>query len=242
LGAASLGEAFDLAHRLLQQQYRAEYVYKNELISKIVFGRHSPKTASALLELRMGSSCADLVIVNGTSTTYEIKTDLDQFTRLRQQLEDYSTRTEFVYVVTSERRAEIAVAQVPRNVGVVAIRAGGALRTVKAAVANLDALQVDHMFQMLRTAEALHLLARVTGYELDVQPGYAWPRMRELFADLPASIVHRGVVDELRARGIATGALTMAPGFPASLRALAYSTELSGVAAERLLERLTLTG
>lgn len=238
-GARTLGEAFDQAHATLQRDYRTEYVYKNHLVSKIVFGRHSPRTASALMEVRMGGSCADVVIVNGTSTTYEVKTDLDDFSRLRSQLEDYSTRTEFVHVVTSERRSGAAATQVPQNVGVLAIRGNGALRPVVPARSNLDSLDVDHLFQLLRTHEALRLLNRVLGYELDVQPGYAWPRMRELFAQLPAPALHLEVVRELKDRGSGAARMTSTPGFPSSLRALAYSTELSRVAAERTVQRLT---
>ena len=87
---ATLGEAFDAALKSLVAGHRSEYVFKNQIISKVVFGRHSPRTASALLELPMGQSVADVVVLNGTSTTYEVKTDLDQFTRLSTQLDDYA--------------------------------------------------------------------------------------------------------------------------------------------------------
>ena len=235
---ASLGEAFNRALRLLVREYRNEYVFKNELVSKIIFGKHSPRTASALLELRMGRSWADLVILNGTSTTYEIKTDLDQFARLATQLSDYTSRSEYVNVVTSDKRAATAERHLPDHVGVVAIRSNGAVTTLRPAASNIHRLVADHLFSMLRTSEVLELLGNATGYVLDVPQGNAWARLKELFAELPIEIAHDGVVAILRRRGTEAAKLAGNSAFPFSLRALAYATELSNVGQQRLLDRL----
>lgn len=236
---ATLGDAFDRAHAAMWKHYRNEYVFKNTLISKIVFGKHSPRTASALLELPMGKSCADLVVLNGTTTIYEIKTDLDQFDRLATQVADYSTRAEHVTVVVSESRVDAAAARLPTWVGILTMRRNGALRTVRPSMSNLHRLEVDHLFQLLRTEEARRILWRTMGYELDVQPGYAWPRMREVFIQLPADRAHAEVLAELHARSRSAVSLTTKDKFPRSLRALAYATDLSRAASRRLLERLS---
>ncbi|MEI9986083.1 MAG: sce7726 family protein [Aliidongia sp.] len=49
---------------------------------KILMGKHSLRTASMLNEFRAGSCKADLVILNGTATVYEIKSERDSLTRL----------------------------------------------------------------------------------------------------------------------------------------------------------------
>lgn len=104
----TLGQAFDMALAHLSHNYRNEYYFKSQLVSKVIFGRHSPRTASALVEVPMGRSCADLMILNGTSSVYEIKTDLDDFARLAGQLESYMTRADRVHVVVSDSRAKCA--------------------------------------------------------------------------------------------------------------------------------------
>lgn len=235
---ASLGDTFEHAHRLMTSGYRNEYIFKNELVSKIVFGRHSTRTASALLELRMGKSWADVMIVNGTSTTYEIKTDLDQFGRLSTQLADYSSRSEFVNLVTSDARAAAAEKYLPAHVGIVALRRNGALRTVRSATSNFERMHSVDLYSVLRADEALTILTNLTGYALDVPPGRAWNRLRELFAGLPLVEAHTGMVGQLRRRGIAASQLSSSPGFPPSLRALAFGTNLSVVGRERVLRRL----
>lgn len=235
---ATLAERFEVAHRSLVASYRSEYVFKNTLVSKIVFGKHRPGTASAILEMQMGDSEADLLVLNGTSTVYEIKTDLDQFNRLSSQLRDYCTHADRVYVVTSDGRAATAENLVPNHVGILALKRSGALSTVRPATSNLDQLRHEYLFRMLRRHEAQALLCDRIGYTPDVPTGHLSERMAALFSELAIADAHRLVVAQLRQRGRAAASLTSTGGFPTSLRALAYAAELSGIGRERLLRRL----
>src|SRR5690625_7845186 len=51
-----LAYACDLAYERLLLSSRPEYVYKNVLLSKMVFGTHSPATTSWLYEFRVGEA------------------------------------------------------------------------------------------------------------------------------------------------------------------------------------------
>jgi len=78
---------FERAFSLLEREgYRHEYVYKAALTQKIFLGRHSLQTASMLSEFRVGQCKADLVILNGTSTVYEVKSERDSLDRLERQV------------------------------------------------------------------------------------------------------------------------------------------------------------
>jgi hypothetical protein len=235
-----LGEAYDAAYGVLEKQYRCEYYFKAQVVSKVVFGRHSPRTANALLELPMGSSIADVVVVNGTTTVYEIKTDLDNFDRLDGQLDQYGTRAEYTNVVVSEGRAERATATLPSWVGVLAVRRNGALATVRAAESRLDDLVAEHQFHLLRIEEARRAVTAATGQLIDGPTGRAWSLLREEFASLPAAEANAAVVRELRGRGAAAAELATTVGFPRSLRAMAYAQPLSRAAQGRLVKSLNM--
>jgi len=236
--SATLGDAFDAAHALLAHGYRSEYVFKNALVSKIVYGRHSPATATALVEQQMGNSVADLMVVNGTSTAYEIKTDLDQFVRLDAQLADYCSRAERVYVVTSESRAAAAAARAPHHVGVIGLRSNGSLAMVRIADSNMERLQHDHLFTMLRTGELKTLLRRTHDLVPVTHMVQALDQMRAAFRELDIERAHAEALMQLRGRGSSTAQLTTVGPFPTSLRALAYTGEHSRVGAARIRERL----
>jgi hypothetical protein len=237
---ATLGSAFDRAFEVLGRDYRNEYYFKSQLVSKIVFGRHSPRTSSALIELPMGKSCADMMIINGTSTIYEIKTDFDDFSRLTGQLADYCTRADRVNVVVSEAKASAAERSLSESIGVIAVRKRGQLTTVREGISHLWQIDTDQLFQLLRTNEAARIVQRTHRYEATGPSGLAWPLMRELFSELPVEVAHRETLIELRSRGQVACRLTSTPTFPASLRCLAYAAELSTRGSERLLDRLRM--
>src|SRR6266568_1535168 len=78
LGSISLSERvytlFDAAFSLLKREgYRHEYIYKAALTHKILLGKHSLQTASMINEFRVGDCKADVAILNGTATVYEVK-------------------------------------------------------------------------------------------------------------------------------------------------------------------------
>ncbi|WP_181015912.1 sce7726 family protein [Microbacterium sp. BH-3-3-3] len=235
-----LADAFEVAHARLLSTYPNEYAFKNEIISKIIVGKHSPSTASALIEQPMGSSVADVLILNGTSTVYEVKTDLDSFARLPAQLADYSRHAEYVYVVVSERRVEPADRAVPGNVGVIALRRRGSLSVLRPAVSNLANIAHSDLFRLLRTGEAKSLIFRLTGHASRVASGRARAEMYEIFTTLPLEQAHAATVAELRGRGLSARTLITNSVFPPSLRALAYGSELSAIGTARLQQRLLL--
>lgn len=75
---ATVGDAFNSAFKVLQTAgLRDEYIYRAAVTKKILMGKHSLRTASMLNEFRAGSCKADLVILNGTATVYEIKSERD---------------------------------------------------------------------------------------------------------------------------------------------------------------------
>ena len=85
----NIGDLFESAFSFLKKkQFRYEYIYKAALTHNILMGRHKRK-ASLLTEFRIGKCKADIVILNGTGTVYEIKTDRDSLTRLTNQIESY---------------------------------------------------------------------------------------------------------------------------------------------------------
>ncbi len=53
--------------------YRNEYFYKNTILNKLLLGRHSINTTTALSEMPIGKSIADFILLNGKGVVDEIK-------------------------------------------------------------------------------------------------------------------------------------------------------------------------
>jgi len=84
----------------LRKQYRNEYVYKNTLINELLINKYGVKDTIAINEYSVGNSIADIVMFNGTSKAFEIKTELDSSKRLKGQLSDYTKIFKENFIVT----------------------------------------------------------------------------------------------------------------------------------------------
>ncbi|UQZ30232.1 sce7726 family protein [Clavibacter michiganensis] len=236
----TLGDFLNFGLSILSKHYRNEYVFKNNIISKLVWGRHKPTTSSALLEFASGDSFADVLILNGSSTVYEIKTDLDSFHRLSSQVQDYKSRFEYVYLVVSSRKALIASEHLPDGAGLIAMHSSGRLQVMIPAPSNKFRLDAGHMFRSLRQGDIEFILSKCGILPVSSDPVEQWHARKIAFEALNPLEVHEHMVTLLRHRGQSAGSLATRSGFPRAALALAYGSRLSGSAQVRLLQRLAL--
>ena len=118
----TVGNAFDAAFDILRVAgHRDEYIYRAALTHKVLMGKHSLRTASMLNEFRVGSCKADLIILNGTATAYEIKSERDSLARLANQVGNYKRVFATVNVIASADHIQGVLSIVPDDVGVMCL-------------------------------------------------------------------------------------------------------------------------
>lgn len=91
-----------------------ETVVKYNLIKQFML---DPKTIG-LIEFNVGNSRLDIGKINGNSYAYEIKTELDNTSRLEKQIADYEKAFEFIYVVCHYKHLENVKKIVPKKIGI----------------------------------------------------------------------------------------------------------------------------
>lgn len=99
---------FDLLTNLydyMSNNYRCEYVYKNELI-KYLLNKYETKNSVYFSEFRVGNSIADMALFNGNSKVFEIKTEYDTPRRLDKQMEDYKRLFDECFLVIPKNKYE----------------------------------------------------------------------------------------------------------------------------------------
>src|ERR1700734_493099 len=97
---ATISELYEWAYQRMHQRYRCEYVFKNEVVLReLLPARHNPAIAAVASEFPLGNNRLDLLVINGTSVAYEIKTKYDHLERLPVQTSVYSFAFERVNVV-----------------------------------------------------------------------------------------------------------------------------------------------
>lgn len=196
---ATVGEAFDAAFaRLKVTGQRDEYIYRAALTKKVLMGKHSLRTASMLSEFRAGASKADLVILNGTSVVYEIKSERDKLDRLATQIDDYRRVFAMVNVITNERYANRVGAIVPEDVGILCLSKRYKISRLREAIEQPSRICPLTVFESLRTAEAAAILEALEVSVPEVPNTKRRSVMRARFAELDPVALHHQLVRTLK--------------------------------------------
>lgn len=211
----------DLYH-YLQHSYRNEYFYKNTLFNKEIIGRHSLNTTTALTEVPIHKSKADFIKINGTAVVYEIKTDLDSFERLEQQLFDYYKAFPIVNVVISEKNEEKARNILEEsNVGIIVLTKRNQFSIRKKAIADSSYLDMKVMFNILRKHEFESIIKEYYDMLPDTKPAFYYSKCFDLFNKIPLDLAHQLFTSELKKRN-QIDVNTYLKTVPYELRFLAY--------------------
>jgi len=235
-GCESVGALFEAAFRLLKREgYRHEYIYKSALTHKILLGTHSLQTASMLNEFRVGECKADLAILNGTSTVYEVKSERDSLSRLERQLVAYSKVFARVYVIAAEDHVDAVRGSVSGDVGILRLNGRHQISTLRDAVDRGECTLPAAIFDSIRTEEA-RIILQSQGVSVPIVPNTELNSvLRQLFIRLDARIAHDSMVRVLRKTRNLLPLSDLVSKLPHSLHTAALSVPLRKVDHARLV-------
>jgi len=239
----ALGEFFDHIYKIMATSHRTEYIYKNAIANKILLGKHSINTACMLNEFRVGTCKADIVVLNKTSTVYEIKSEFDSFDRIESQVKSYSQVFDLIYIITSHNQLLKLEMILPRKIGLMELTDAYTIKTVREATSLKNQVSPEIIFDSLRKPEYLDIIKTVYGYVPDVPNTRIYKECRNLFIKLTPEIAHDQMLRVLRRRSNNTLLTRLIDRIPTSLRAYVLSTTLSSSQAVKLeqLMRINLS-
>lgn len=235
-----LSKWFDFFFDILFRKYRCEYVYKNAIATRLYLGgRHSFEDSLLTDELRSGQSRADVVILNGTSTVYEIKSRYDSFERIDSQLIDYRRLYDKIYVVTSGDRAYTALSYLGPSTGIMALDDDGRLYVVREAASNKSNTDPEALFDCMRQAEFTAVIEHAFGNVPNVPNSQLYRECKKLFCNLSSDIAHDYMVSTVKRRGKRKPFVDLINNAPVSLKHACLNFSKSQTLALSLTERLT---
>ena len=227
---------FELAFSLLRQEgFRHEYIYKAALTHKVLLGKHSLQTAAMLTEFRVGECKADMAILNGTATVYEIKSERDSLVRLERQVRAYSDVFARVYVIAADAHVDAVLRTVPDGVGVLCLNRRHNISTVREAVDQAEQTSPSAIFDSIRTQEA-RMILDAQGISLPSVPNTELSRtLRHHFVQLEPSVAHDGMVRVLKKTRNLQPLSSLVAQLPPSLHTAALSVPLRKTDHSRLV-------
>ncbi len=190
-------------YRFMSKSYRNEYFYQNTLLNKLLLGKHSVNTTTALTQIPISKSKADFILINGKAVVYEIKTELDSFDRLETQLRDYYKGFNHVCVVTSERqyeRAKTLLANTP--VGIYVLTSKNTISSTLRKEPIEDNSSLDHttIFKILHKCEFEHILLEYYGTLPETSQVFYYGECLNQFSKIPILEAYAMSLKQLKKR------------------------------------------
>ncbi len=192
---------FCYAFRYLMRNYRNEYIVKNALLNNLI-KHHGTSQTVAFNEFRVGKSIADLVLFNGNSRAYEIKTEYDSPKRLGTQMIDYNELFQFCYLVVHEQYYEKYHKDINSNVGVIiySLDKGHIHFEEKQSATENTNINPYLLMRCLRTEEYKRIVSLYYDSLPEMNAFTAFEICEELMANVPASKLHEFFISTMKER------------------------------------------
>lgn len=194
-------EVISQIYKYMSKNYRNEYFYQNTMLNKLLLGKHSLNTTTALTQIPIGKSKADFIMINGKAVVYEIKTELDSFERLETQLNDYFKAFNHVCVVTCESSfGKISKLLENTPVGICILTNRNTLRFPKEPEESNDKLSHEVLFKILHKKEFEEILNIHYGSLPKATQVFYYDECLRLFSSIPISTLYPMVLVQLKKR------------------------------------------
>lgn len=213
------------AYNSLKKDYRCEYIYKNELINEFLLKKYGTENTVVINEFKVGNSVADMVLFNGTSKAFEIKTELDSEKRLSGQLNDYTKIFKECYVVTHESLIEKYLVT-DEKIGVIAIvKRNNSFKMEEVRKATVsEEIDACVLIRSLRTQEYKNIITAYFGQLPDVSNFLMFDECAGLMKQIPSVELNRLFIGELKRR---TSNTQLLQSFYKELRQLCLSLKMN---------------
>ncbi|AFU68810.1 hypothetical protein P700755_002015 [Psychroflexus torquis ATCC 700755] len=103
-----------LYNEIILKNYKGEEILKYKLFEKHI----NRQNLIAAFEVKVNRSRVDFLTINGSTTSFEIKSELDNLTKLAKQCADYLLAFEYNYLMIHESHVEKSLEIVPESFGI----------------------------------------------------------------------------------------------------------------------------
>jgi hypothetical protein len=227
-------------YRTIVKGYRCEYVYKNEIISKLLLKEYGTKNTIAINEFRVQNSIVDFALFNGESKAFEIKTEYDSKKRLDRQIQDYTKLFQKCYIVIPEQFQQRYKKCTSENIGIIILFIENnkiKLQEVREAIISKD-IDVSVLMRCIRTEEYKNIVLQYFGKLPETSCYEMFEKCQEKIKEIPQEELQMLFLDEIKKRKNNTQLLET---YPAEIRQICLSMNLSQKQFVNLMEKLKNT-
>lgn len=238
LRCATYSDLLKKSYSVISKYYRCEYVYKNELI-KLLLKKYGTRNSVYFNEFRVGNSIADMVMFNGESKAFEIKTEYDTPRRLDKQMDDYKRFFDKCYIIVPEDKVDEYRDILESTTGIIAMSRNNGriiLKEIRHAEQN-ERFEFEALMSCLRTEEYKNIVLSL-GESLEGIAGYdMYKYCYQVISKANPNELRELFLREIKKRKNNTALLRK---YPMSIRQMMLSLNLPQDKANKLLEQLNI--
>ncbi len=214
-------------YKYMSKNYRNEYFYQNTIFNKLLLGKHSLNTTTAMTQLHIEKSIADFVMINGKAVVYEIKTELDNLDRLESQLEDYFKAFKYVTVFTDEKMLTKVESVLSAScVGIYVLTSRNTIKQIKQPANNSRYLMHQSIFKILRKKEYESIISNYFGSLPKTTPVFYYEKCLEMFKQIPMEQLYSMFISKLKSRAQLNSKIEF-KNIPYELKSIAYFVNIN---------------
>lgn len=189
------------AYKTIVQRYPNEYVLKNEFLNQRIKQLLGTGNSVVFNEFRIGKAIADLVLFNGDSKAFEIKTILDKEYRLDNQITAYKKIFNFVYIIVPLELC-YKYEEYDNKVGVITYNHKSNSFELRREAHRNSCVDVSVLMEVLHSKEYLKIVADNFELPPTMNAFNQFEIAKKLIATIPADRLNTIFVETMKARNV----------------------------------------
>lgn len=188
-------------YSVLASNYQNEYVFKNEFLNKWLISEIGEDNSKIFSEFRVGNSVADLVMFNGCSKVFEIKTEFDSDFRLPTQIENYKKVFNQIYLIVPETKLSLYEKH-DKSIGLITFNSkknNSFNRSRKAS--NNTEIDRNTIMSILHTNEYKSIVKEYFSFLPEMTSFSQFKICKELIREIPDNDLNKLFISQIKKRG-----------------------------------------
>jgi hypothetical protein len=189
-------------YSILESHYQNEYIYKNSFLNEFLIKEIGKNSSKVFNEFRVGNAVADLVMFNGNSKVFEIKTDFDTDIRLKLQLENYRKAFNQIYLIIPESKIEI-YNKYEGEIGLITFNSNriDKFELYRDAIKNFE-IDADTILNILHTKEYKKIVKTYFGFLPEMTSFNQFNKCRDLIKKIPIPHLNNLFIKQMKNRNL----------------------------------------
>lgn len=188
-------------YSVLALNYQNEYIFKNEFLNDWLISEIGEDNSKIFSEFRVGNSVADLVMFNGCSKVFEIKTEFDSDFRLPLQLENYKKAFNQIYLIVPETKLRF-YEKYDSTIGLITFNSVNVNSfEISRKASNNPEIDPQTIMSILHTNEYKSIVKQHFGYLPEMTSFSQFKICSELICKIPNNELNKLFISQIKKRG-----------------------------------------